>query len=345
MNSTETTALPATTIRHVGFFGTPHFAVPTLDALRAAGRTPRVVVSQPTRGVGRGRRPKPPPVAAWALEHDVELIQTANVRDPEVIERLGRLELDLAIVVAFGQIFRRALLDLPRLGCMNLHASLLPAYRGASPIVAAIREGESVTGASTMLMERGLDSGPVLLQDQLEIGPAETAGELAPRLAELGARLVVHTLEVWEAGGLSATPQEHSQATLAPLLDRDEGWIDWQQPAQRIHDLVRAFDPWPGTRSLLGEQALAIKKVRLVDAARPAGREPEAASSSAAQPEPLPGTVLGVGVEGFRVATGERGSVEVLRVQRPNRRPVSGRDFANGEGDLVGRRFAASAVG
>ena len=325
MNTTDPIALEATEIRRIAFFGTPQFAVPTLDALHEAGRTPVVVVSQPTRGVGRGRRPKPPPVAAWAEENSVELIQTSNVREAAVMEALRDLQVDLAVVVAFGQIFRQALLDLPRLGCMNLHASLLPAYRGASPIVAAIRAGESVTGACTMQMERGLDSGPVLMQDSCEIGPDETAGELAPRLAMLGARLVVRTLDAWEAGQLTKTPQDDDQASFAPMLDRTEGWIDWDQPAQRIHDLVRAFDPWPGTRTLLGNDTIAIKKTR----------RPEADGGSAS-----PGTVLGLSEFGFRVATGDGGVIDVLKVQRAGRRAVSGRDFANGESDLVGRRLS-----
>lgn len=328
MNSTDSTALDATPIRRIAFFGTPQFAVPTLQALHSAGRTPVMVVSQPTRGVGRGRRRQPPPVAAWAEEHGVELVQTSDVRDPEVMDTLRGHDLDLAIVVAFGQIFRRALLDLPRLGCMNLHASLLPAYRGASPIVAAIREGEAVTGACTMLMERGLDSGPVLMRDELEIGPDETAGALAPRLASLGAALVVRTLDAWEAGELTATPQDHEQATFAPMLDRSESWIDWGQSSQRIHDLARAFDPWPGTRTRLGDEVLAIKALRRLDSDAGDAR---------------PGTVLELGAEGFLVATGD-GVVEVLSVQRAGRRAVSGRDFANGEGDLVGRCFGSASV-
>ena len=328
MQSTESTALDATSIRRIVFFGTPQFAVPTLDALHAAGRSPLMVVSQPTRGVGRGRRRQPPPVAAWAERHGVELIQTSDVRDPEVMDTLRGLEPDLAIVVAFGQIFRRELLDLPRLGCMNLHASLLPAYRGASPIVAAIREGETVAGACTMRMERGLDSGPVLRCDQLEIEPDETAGDLAPRLADLGARLVVRTLDLWEAGELRATPQDHDRATFAPMLDRSEGWIDWRESAPRIHDLVRAFDPWPGTRTRLGGETVAIKSVRRIDG--------DAGDAS-------PGTVLGLSDEGFLVAAGT-GVVDVRQVQRAGRRAVSGGDFANGEGDLVGRRFDPAPV-
>ena len=319
-------------VERLVFFGTPQFAVPTLDALHAAGRTPSLVVSQPTRSAGRGRRATPPPVAQWAHDHGIDLVQTDAVKDPEFMASLRELEPCLAVVVAFGQIFRKPLLELPRLGCVNLHASLLPAYRGASPIVAAIRHGETEAGVSTMVMERGLDSGPVLLQRGLAVGPDETAGELSIRLSELGADLVVETLDVWEAGNLTATPQDHALATHAPMLERSLGDLDWGSEALQIHNLVRAFDPWPGTRSDFRGAPVAIKRTEL-------GERLCAADSDA-----KPGQVLSLEAGTLWVKAGDNRALGLVELQRQGKRSVGARDFVNGMRVEPGEFFGSLAV-
>ena len=178
-------------IDRILFFGTPEFAVPTLASLVEAGRSPVRVVTQPARPVGRGHRLQDPPVAVWAREHGLEVTQPERVRAPAFLDEVAALAPDLAVVVAFGQIFPRALLDLPRHGCVNLHASLLPRWRGASPIQAAVAAGDARTGVTTMKMDEGMDTGPILLEESVEVGPLETAGELGKRLAERGGRLMV----------------------------------------------------------------------------------------------------------------------------------------------------------
>src|SRR5947199_3215668 len=187
-------------IDRIVFFGTPEFAVPTLAALVGAGRAPVRVVTQPARRAGRGQQRQDPPVARWAREHGLPVMQPERVRDPAFLEEVAALNPDVAVVVAFGQIFPRALLDLPRHGCVNLHASLLPRWRGASPIQAALAAGDARTGVTTMKMDEGMDTGPILLEESVEIGPAETAGELGKRLAEKGARLMVRTIDLLERG-------------------------------------------------------------------------------------------------------------------------------------------------
>ncbi len=319
-------------IERLVFFGTPQFAVPTLDALHAAGRTPVLVVSQPTRTAGRGRQSVAPPVAQWAQDHGVALVQTDAVKDPQFLASLQEIEPCLAVVVAFGQIFRKQLLVLPRLGCMNLHASLLPAYRGASPIVAAVRHGETEAGVTTMMMERGLDSGPVLLQRALAVGDNETAGELSIRLSEIGAELVVETLYRWEQGDLSATRQQHELATHAPMLERSLGELDWTSSAPVIHNLVRAFDPWPGTKSNFRGAAVAIKRTLL-------GKRSSVADGSA-----RPGQVLELDADVLWVKAGCDQALGLVELQRQGKRSVSARDFVNGMRVAPGEFFGTVAA-
>src|SRR5215207_4878892 len=192
------------------FFGTPELAVPTLAALVEAGRSPVAVVTQPARPMGRGLKLADPPVAAWARERGFEVIQPLKVRDPTFLAQAAELDPAVAVVVAFGQIFPTVLLRLPKHGCVNLHASLLPRWRGAAPIQAAIAAGDPRTGVTTMLMEEGLDTGPMLLREETEIGPGETAGELSLRLADMGGRLMVRTLEAMERGELVPQLQDNT---------------------------------------------------------------------------------------------------------------------------------------
>lgn len=307
------------------FFGTPELAVPTLAALVESGRVPLRVVTQPARPAGRGRQLQDPPVARWARERGLPVLQPEKVRDPAFLGELRPLGPAVAVVVAFGQIFPRSLLELPRHGCVNLHASLLPRYRGASPIQAAVAAGETRTGVTTMLMEEGLDTGPILLQEETEIGPAETAGELAGRLAEIGARLVVRTLEELEKGALAPRPQDPALATYAPRLTRESGRVDWSLGARELFNRLRAFTPWPGlTAELRGEPVKIVWAEPL---------EGEAAGGE-------PGTFLGLRDGLLAVACGGGGALGVRELQRPGRKPLQAADFLNGERLRVGEKLS-----
>ena len=325
-------------ISRIAFFGTPQFAVPALDALEAAGLRPVLVVSRPARPAGRGKRPAQPPVARWALGRDVDLLQPAGVRGGDFLARLRDLELDLAVVAAYGRIFPRALLELPAGGCVNIHASLLPAWRGASPIQAAIAAGQRETGVTTMLMEEGLDSGPILLQEETQIGAEETAGELSTRLAAVGARLIVRTLEALQAGTVEPRRQCDAAATHAPMLRSEDGIVDWNRDAGEIACRVRAYEPWPGSRSWLRGETVRIARSRpLAACARANGR---------AGPD-RPGAFLGCRrLDGIGrapvVRCGGSSELALLRVQRPGGRRISGLDLVNGLRLAVGERFGVA---
>ncbi|MEE8522850.1 MAG: methionyl-tRNA formyltransferase [Thermoanaerobaculia bacterium] len=309
------------------FFGTPEFAVPILAALVESGIPPLQVITQPARPVGRGRRLRDPPVAAWAREHGLEVLQPDKVRGQEILSRWRELAPDAAVVVAFGQIFRRRLLELPRLGCINLHASLLPYYRGAAPIQAAIAAGETRTGVTTMRMQRGLDSGPILLQQEVDIQPDETTAELAPRLASVGAELMVRTLRELDAGTLEPQPQRHQQATYAPMLTKSDGAVDWRLPASRIHDRLRAYTPWPGLTAQIRGQSVKILRGRAASVSGAAGDRPA-------------GQILDADGDGMRVACGD-GTIFVLeRAQLAGRKPISALDLMNGLRLEADERFA-----
>lgn len=311
-------------IAPVVFFGTPEFAVPTLAALVAAGRSPALVVTQPAKPAGRGQRPQDPPVARWAREHGLPVVQPERVRQPDFLERMKELQPAVAVVVAFGQIFPKALLDIPAHGCINLHASLLPRHRGASPIQAAVAAGETRTGVTTMLMEEGLDSGPILLQEETEIGPAETAGELAPRLAGMGGQLVVRTLERLEEGTLVPRPQASEGVTYAPRLTRESGRADWTLPARVLADRSRAYTPWPGLTATLRGEPVKLVRARALDGTADGG----------------PGTLLGLRDGTLAVACGGGTVLGVEELQRPGKRALKAADFMNGERLRAGETFA-----
>lgn len=308
----------------VVFFGTPDFAVPPLEALAAAeDLRPVRVITQPSRPVGRRRALKAPPVAVRAGELGLPVQQAPSVRDPAFLGDLEALEPDVAVVVAFGQIFRRRLLGLPRLGCVNLHASLLPAFRGAAPIQASIAAGDRETGVTTMRMTRGLDSGPMLLRASLAIGPDETAPELSARLSELGAGLLVRTLRGLERGQIEAQPQDESAVSFAPMLSREDALVDWNLPAEALYNRWRGFNPWPGLTSHFAGRPLKLTSVR-----------PLAGSTQ----EP-PGALLGLSGDAVTVACGSGTILAAERVQRPGKKPVSGADFLNSERPEPGERF------
>lgn len=299
-------------IERIVFFGTPQFAVPALEALVAAGRPPVLVVTQPPRPAGRGRRLVEPPVLRRARELGLPAEPVERVRAPEFLARLAALAPDLGVVVAFGQIFPAALLALPRLGCLNVHASLLPRWRGAAPIAAAIAAGDSETGVAIQQMESGLDSGPVHASRATPIGAAETTEELTARLAALGAELLVEVVATLELGRSAPVAQDESGVTWAPKL-AGRRRLPLGDGAAAAAREVRAYGGEPGVVvSLAGEEVKVLAARAVDDAAAP------------------PGQVAGVVGEALRVGAAGGPALDLLRLQRPGGRPVSGRDLANG---------------
>lgn len=305
------------------FCGTPQFAVPTLAALLAAGHEVALAATQPDRPVGRGQQLTAPPVKIYALEHGIPVTQPEKIRDN--VEFRGRLEAigpDAIAVVAYGRIIPAWMLALPRLGCINLHGSLLPKYRGAAPIQWAVARGETVTGNTTMLLEEGLDTGPILLQQALAIGPEQTAADLFVSLAEGGAPLVVETLTRLEAGDLKPRPQNHAGATLAPMLKREDGRMDFAaHTAVELHNRWRGFQPWPGAFTMLDGKKLIVHRMST-------GAGGAFAFSSFAK-DAEPGKVC---VESHRLCVGcaQNTWLELLEVQLEGKKRLPAAEFLRG---------------
>lgn len=316
------------------FFGTPDFAVPVLRAMVEAGYAPSAVITRPARPVGRGHKLRDPPVAVFAAEHGLNVLQPEKVNRVSFRRDLKAISPDVAVVVAFGQIFKRRLLALPRHGCLNLHASLLPHYRGAAPIQAAIAAGETTTGVTTMIMDEGLDTGPMLLQETLDIGPRETTPELAERLAERGAELMLETLRRLERGELTPRDQPRAGASYAPQLTKADAAVDWRLAAIEIHNRLRAYTPWPG--QLADWQG---KRVKLISVSP--------LDESAEGP---PGTVLDLRRMApeseivLPVVCGGGTLLALHRVQLAGKKPVAATDFANGQRLRPGDRFAVASM-
>ena len=300
------------------FYGTPEFALPALRALLAE-HTIVTVVTQPDRPAHRGQKVTPPPVKLAAEAAELPVLQPPRLRDPEWPERLRALQADVAVVVAFGQILPQAVLDAPRRGSINIHASLLPKYRGAAPIQWAIIRGETVTGITTFQMDAGMDTGAILLQADTPIGPEETAGELSVRLASLGARVILDTLTRLET--LRAAPQP-DDATLAPRLKKGDGALDWRRPARELMNLVRGCNPWPGATTPTPSGPLTIWRARAVEATGP------------------PGTLI-AHARTLAIATGG-GALLPLEVQPESRRAVAWDDYLRGARLSAGGVLAAS---
>lgn len=295
------------------FFGTSEFACPALHALDDRYGI-ELAVTQPDRPAGRHAKLHPSPVKQVALERGLTLVQPKNVNDPQSAEILRDISPDAIVVASYGQLLKAVIFDLPRLGTINIHASLLPAYRGAAPVNWAIMHGEEETGISTFFIEKGLDTGDVLLMEALDIEPNETAAELEYRLAVLGADVILKTLDALASGSLQATPQPQRGGSLAPSLTREDGHIDWNQPAARIHNLVRGTMPWPGAWTQMGTHRVKIHRTQLTN---------------------LPSGVLQQGEIGLsetnRLLVGAADSLlEILELQREGRSRVSGRDFLHG---------------
>ena len=306
----------------VVFFGSPAAAVPTLDAIRAAGHDVLAVVTQPDRPVGRKQVVTPCPVAARGRELGLQVLQPEKVRGGDFRERISALAPDVAVVVAYVRILPGPLLALPELGFLNVHFSLLPRWRGASPVAAAIAAGDERTGVSIMRLDEGLDTGPVLALSEVAIGARETTGELTERLARLGADLLVEVLRRFAAREPPAeAAQDEARATLCRPLAKDDGRVDWSRSAAELDRRRRAFDPWPGVFT-----ELAGERVRILDG------EPVAGSGA-------PGVVVDLGAVGPVVATGE-GAWLLRQVQPAGRGAMSGADFARGRRLETGTRFS-----
>jgi methionyl-tRNA formyltransferase len=296
------------------FLGTPAFAVPTLHAIVKAGHEVAAVLTQPDRPRGRGQNAAASPVKQAALALGLTVYQPERVRRSEAVEYLRGIASDAMVVVGYGQIIPQVVIDLAPLGIINVHASLLPKYRGAGPVQWAIVRGETHTGVTTMRINAGLDTGDMLLKAETEIGSEENAVELGARLAALGADLLVETLEGLLEGRIVPQKQDDSQATLAPLLKKEDGAIDWTGAAQAIHNRVRGLQPWPGAQTSFRGVPLHLWRTRM--------------AGDVLRAEKVPGQV--VSVKPLVVACAE-GSLELLEVQLEGRKRISAADFANGQ--------------
>lgn len=305
------------------FMGTPRFAVPSLEALIEAGHSVAAVVTQPDKPQGRGMSPLPSPVKKAALAHGIPVLTPVKLRDESFIRELESLGAVFFAVVAYGKILPQRVLDIPRKGCVNLHASLLPRYRGAAPINWAIVNGEKETGVSTMLMDAGMDTGPVLLEKRVPIGGDETAEDLAATLSTFGATLLVETIKLLSEGGIVPRAQDESNATYAPVLKKEDGEIDWTGTAREIKDLMRGLYPWPGAFTRWNGRNIKIHSGRAVavEAKSPAG------------------TVESVSKDGIRIATGG-GLFEITELQPENKKRMSAGEFVRGYRIVEGDRFA-----
>lgn len=309
----------------VVFFGTPAFAAPTLDALLASRHTVAGVVTQPDRPRGRGQKLTPSPVKEIALAHSLPVLQPERLRDEGFLQSLAGLDADLGVVAAYGKILTDAVLATPRLGLINVHASLLPKYRGAAPIHRAVMNGETETGVTIMRVVKALDAGPMLSRVTRPIGAEETSVDVERDLARLGARALVEAADALTEGTAHEVPQDDAAATYAPKIEKADGRIDWTASASVIHDKIRGLHPWPHAYASLSGARCLLLESRV---------EPGDASAPAA----APGEILQAEGETLRVQTGD-GVLRVLRLQLEGRRPMTVREFLAGHPLAPGTLF------
>lgn len=307
------------------FCGTPQFAVPTLEKLIAERHVVDLVVCQPDEPAGRGYAIAAPPIKQLAGRSGIPVYQPAKLKDPTTAEYLSKFQPDAIVVVAYGRIIPSWMIELPRLGCINLHASLLPRYRGAAPIQWAIIRGERTTGVTTMKIDPGLDTGDILLKREVEIGDEDTTESLSARLAVIGAELMIETLSLLTRGEITPQLQDHSQATLAPLLKKEDGRIDWNMPAQALAWRVRGLRPWPGAFTTFRGKNFHVWAARA-----------EAAAA------PKPGERGTLAAEGSKLfVTCAKGSrLELTEVQIEGKKRLAARDFLNGVRLSPGEKFS-----
>ncbi len=295
------------------FLGTPEFAVPSLQALHESDHRLTLVVTQPDRPKGRGRKIIPPPVKQMALDLGYPVIQPDSIKTEAFVEIVKKHSPDFLVVVAYGRILSKNILLLPRVGTINLHASLLPQYRGPAPIQWSIINSETVTGVTTMLMDEGLDTGDILLSAKEKISPADTSATLHNRLARLGASLLVETLNRFLHDDIRPVPQDHTRASYAPLLKKDDGHIIWDEPAEKICDFIRGMMPWPGAFTYLGGNRLKIFRAKSIET----------------EVSDAPGTVLKGFADELRVAAG-KGALSILEIQGASGKRLAIADFLRG---------------
>ena len=316
----------------LAFLGSPTFALPSLNALLTSQHEVVAVVTQPDRPAGRGHAPSPPPMKSLALAHGLDVMQPERVSDPESVALIRALQPDVLIVAAYGQILRQRLLDVPRRGALNVHASLLPRHRGASPVTAAILAGDPISGVTIMEMVRALDAGPIVARVEEPVSAIDTAATLEPRLAAAGARLLLAVLDPWAEGRLPATPQEETLATYAPLIKREEALIDWTRSALELWRRVKAFNPWPVAHTTWQGAELRIFEAWPLEG--DSGREPGTVLEEAL----LPSTAPDPASTAFSVQTGS-GRLAVISLQRSGRRAMGGAEFLRGQRGLLGDRL------
>ncbi|HSL05924.1 MAG TPA: methionyl-tRNA formyltransferase [Nitrospiraceae bacterium] len=310
------------------FMGTPDFAAASLEALLRSDDSVVGVVTQPDRPKGRGQILAPSPVKLLAQREQIPLLQPLKIKDPEFFQALAEWKPDVILVAAFGRILPPAILSLPPHSCINVHGSLLPKYRGAAPIQWAIINGETETGITTMLMDEGMDTGAILLQESISLTAGDTAGTLSPRLAELGGRLLVETITRLKAGTLVPQPQDASRATLAPLLKKEDGVIDWTLPARVLANRVRGLSPWPGAyTTVAGGDSWTIWRAL-------------ALSGPVTTP---PGVIVAITREAIHVATGD-GVLAVTELQPANSRRMAVSQYLAGHPIAVGLQLGGSAL-
>jgi len=293
--------------------GTPEFAVPALKILHKSGYEIVLVVTQPDRPKGRGRKVLPAPVKRVALDLGFDISQPRSIKTPEFVKQVKRLRPDIIVVVAFGHILTTDILSLPRMGTINIHASLLPKYRGPAPIQWAIINGEKETGVTAMLMNAGLDTGDILLTAKTEITPDDNSAGLHDRLSELGADLLLKTIKSLESADIKPVPQNHEQASYAPLLTKTDGHIDWKKPAHLLETFIRGMTPWPGAYTFHGEKRLRIFRARLI-------------VTEVGDP---PGTVIKGFSDELRIVTG-KGVLSILEIQGASGKRLLIKDFLRG---------------
>ena len=313
---------------NIYFMGTPWFAAECLQGLYQKSIPIKGVITQPDRPMGRGQHLKPPPVKCTAHEIGIQVFQPQKASSSEFIEEISRLSPDLFIVVAYGELLKKNVLDLPHKGCVNLHASLLPAYRGAAPVQWAIIKGETKTGITTFFLDEGMDSGDIILQKEMDIAPGEYADELLSRMIEPSIDLLCETVMLIEEGTISRTQQNNNDATFAPLIKKEDGFINWQDQACVISNRIRGLHPWPGmlTRLLWNNKQLEIKIIR--------GQYDETTSG-------LPGEITEITREYIRVASGQ-GSVFLQEVQVSGKKKQDAGQFASGYQVKKGDRFVVN---
>lgn len=308
--------------KRIIFLGTPEFAVPSLEALINGGYQVAAAYTQPDRKAGRGQQVASSPVKQLALSHGLDVVQIDRFKVAGTVEKLAALAPDLIVVAAFGLLLPPEVLNLPKFGCLNVHPSLLPRHRGASPITAAILQGDEVTGVTIMLLDAGMDTGPILNQREVAITDEDTTGSLGTKLAQVGAQLLMETLPAWIEGRVKPRPQDESGASYSKMIKKEDGEIDWRLPAKELWWRVRAFDPWPGCYARWHDKRLKLVKVFPLH-----GEKSGEPGKVIALPPPAP---VSVGVE-----TGD-GVLGLVRLKLEGKRELSADEFVRGQRDFIG---------